>query len=102
MTRPSDPARYPLQFAELFQRLHATGQPIPIPSENPLRLRSLLYGYMQALRKAGQSELADGVTLSLSPLKPAKGEAGTVTLLLRDTSPVAQEVAAALSALPPT
>lgn len=99
MTRPQDPSRYPLQFSQLFTRLHAEGNPITIPSATPGRLRSELYGYMQALRKAGQPEMADGVIITITPTKPIPGQPGEVTLTLREHTPLAREVEQALSAL---
>jgi hypothetical protein len=99
MTKPQDPSRYPIQYAELLTRLHTGGVPISIPSTNPAKLRSELYGYFAALRKAGQPEMADGVILTLTPSKPAPGEPGQVNLILREQTPLALEVSAALSAL---
>lgn len=93
MPRPTDPDRYPVAFRQALLKCHAEGS-FTIPCTNPAGLRSQIYGYFKALRKSGQPELADAVTVICT--------ATTLTLQLRDQSPAALEISAALNSSSPS
>lgn len=90
MPKPSHPDAYPTSFPQAAQTALSLGE-LCIPSANPEALRAQFYGYFRALRKAGQEELANALTLSTRP--------GFLILRSRDSTPEAREVEAALRAL---
>lgn len=66
MTKPSDPARYPVSFRDAVDLALQTGEvTIPCAGATPGQLRTHFYGYLAALRKHGQREKADALVLQI-------------------------------------
>lgn len=91
MTHPTDPSRFPVEFRQAFAAVQDAGE-LPIPSGSPHALKVRLWAFQRALRKHGQTELADSVQILVRP--------GGVLLQLRSRSREGMEIAAALANLP--
>jgi hypothetical protein len=83
MPRTSNPARYPVAYANLLRAFHLRGGVLEVPTQSPeeaTTLRHKLYSYFRAMRKVeGFEELVaiadtlvmhlDGSTIKLVPLE---------------------------------
>lgn len=92
MPSPGSSERYPVVFRKAVDAALERGS-FTIPTATPEALRSRFYGFFRCLRKEGQSEAADSLKLTVSP------EKDSLTLEVRDDTPEAKEIAAALKQL---
>lgn len=87
MPRPSTPDRYPVEFHQAFAAVLAKGE-FSIPSTNPRKLRMHFYGFIGALRRAGNDK-GDLIEVIERPDR--------IILRHRSKNPLALEIAAALA-----
>lgn len=87
MPRPSTPDRYPVEFHQAFAAVLAKGE-FSIPSTNPKKLRMHFYGFIGALRRAGNDK-GDLIEVIERPDR--------IILRHRSKNPLALEIAAALA-----
>jgi len=91
MPSPSTTSRFPPEFLQAFQTAQEQGSFL-IPTSHPHALKCTLWAFARALRREGNSLLADSI-------KVAPRTEG-VLLSRRSEDPAAKEIAAALKALP--
>jgi hypothetical protein len=89
MPPPRSTNAYPVEFRAALTRAISTGS-LFIPHANPSALRLRFYGYIGALRKEGENELADACSFTLSKSPPG------LTLNLRETTPDAAAIREAI------
>jgi len=89
MPPPRATNAYPVEFRAALNRAISTGS-VFIPHANPAALRLKFYGYVSALRRESDSEIADACafTLSKSPLG--------LQISLKETTPDALAIRDAL------
>lgn len=92
MTQPKSADRYPSSFGEALNLAVQRGT-FTIPTQNVDNLRAKFYGFLNALRAEGKAEMADAIEVITT-----RGDNPSITLRMRDTSPEALEVAAAIAA----
>ena len=82
---------YPLAYSQAVQRALAEGE-FTIPTVHPMAMRQQLFGYLKALRAAGQTETADAVEIVTPKTRDC------VVIRDRSQNAVTQEIAVALVA----
>lgn len=88
MPRPTDPSKYPAEFAEAIRIALRDGE-LRLPYPAPRSARGYIQSYLKALEKAGQ------VTEEMKDLM-VRVEPGLVILCRRSQSPLARSIAIAL------
>lgn len=95
MTQTKSLDSYPPVFAAAVKRAFERGEfIIPTRTASATTLRMQLFGYLRALRAAGQGEMADAIYIQDLPDKAG------IKLIHRESSPVALDIAAALGENP--
>jgi len=89
MTSPKSLDSYPPAFALAVARAFDKGEfIIPARTVKPLTLRMQFYGYLRALKSAGQGEMAASIYIQETP--------DGITLMHREKAPGVSDIMAAL------
>lgn len=91
MPPPKSLDSYPAVFALAVRRAWENGEfAIPAKAAASTTLRLQFYGYLRAMRAAGQAEMADAVYIENLPHN------GGIKLINKESMPAARDIAAAL------
>jgi hypothetical protein len=93
MTTPKHSTAYPSQMLTAIQRAIDLGE-LVIPTPNPRAMQLQFNGLRGCLRREGKSEFAEMVSFIIADNPPR------LILRLRELSPLAKDITAALSAAP--